>query len=529
MALQAVSASKRPKPEGFAELKRLMSDQLWRINNLYKIIGKAGKLVPFKMNWAQEAFYHEMHYLNAILKARQLGFTTFIQIFMLDECLFNANTRCGTIAHSLEDAKAIFRDKIKGAYDSLPDQLKAERPTIADSALELRLANNSGIRVGTSLRGGTFNFLHISELGKIAAKFPERAREIRTGALNTIHHGQVAFIESTAEGEEGDFYDLCEVSKAKARIGSKLTPLDFKFHFFPWWKEPGYRLDPDGVVIDQVAQRYFAALRDEHGIVLDDWQKAWWVKKKETQQEDMGREFPSTPEEAFAASVEGAFYGAWMAKAEEQGRIGDFKALPGIPVHTAWDIGRHDATAIWFFQRLHDRIRVVGYYENDGEAMPFYAAKVKELFAENGWLRTEESVDWFPHDGKVTEWGSGKTRLEQSVGEGLNPRIPLAMTLHDGINAVRAIIPICDYDQAGCASGVKVLKNYRKEWNKVRAVWSREPLHNWASHGADAKRTLAVAYRDPGPSKDKDKAEIEREAREKRVREAKERRMSRAA
>lgn len=517
MARPAVSA---PQPESRSELKRRLADQAWRLNNLYKIVGKDGRLITFKMNWAQEAFYQECHYLNIILKARQLGFTTFLQVFMLDECLFNSHTRCGTIAHSLDDARAIFKDKIKAPYENLPDALKRRREKIDDNALELSLSNHSRIRVGASLRGGTFNFLHVSELGKIAAKYPEKAREIRTGAFNTVQAGQVIFVESTAEGEEGDFYDMCQLAQSKARMDVRLTELDFKFHFYPWWKEPGYSIDPTGVVIDAQAKKRFDALELEHGIKLTLGQKAWWVKKHETQQEDMGREYPSTPEEAFAASVEGAFYGAQMAKAEAEGRIGAFKAVEGVAVHTAWDIGRHDSTAIWFWQRFHNRIRLVGYYEESGETAPYFAQVCRELYAANGWTRNEDSIDWFPHDSKVTEWGAGKTRLEQLVKLGFNPRIPKPMTLHDGINAVRTTIPICDFDAEGCGQGIKVLKNYRKEWIEERGAFSRDPYHNWASHGADAKRTLAVAYHDPGPEPEKaSREETERLAREERLRE----------
>jgi hypothetical protein len=206
------------------------SDWRWRLNNLYWIVDKEGRRVQFRMNQAQELLFDEMHHMNVILKARQRGFTTFIQIFMLDACLFNDNVRAGTIAHRLDDAKTIFRDKIKYPYDNLPEGIKQARPIVRDSADELLLSNNSSIRVSASHRSGTLNYLHISEYGKLCAQFPEKAREVRTGALNTVHAGQVVFIESTAEGQEGHFFELCEAARAKQRMGSILTPLDFKFH-----------------------------------------------------------------------------------------------------------------------------------------------------------------------------------------------------------------------------------------------------------------------------------------------------------
>src|SRR5687768_8469994 len=139
------------------------SDWRWRLNNLYWITDKEGRRIQFRMNWAQETLFTEMHYMNTILKARQLGFTTFIQLFMLDACIFNDNIRAGTIAHKLDDAKTIFRDKILYPYDNLPDGLKAARPKVKDSAEELVLSNNSSVRVATSMRSGTLQYLHVSE------------------------------------------------------------------------------------------------------------------------------------------------------------------------------------------------------------------------------------------------------------------------------------------------------------------------------------------------------------------------------
>src|SRR5215831_6060909 len=220
----------------FSQARTQLKDRRWRLSNLYSIIDKDGRKLPFRPNWAQLALLDEIHNQNCILKARQLGFTTFIQLFMLDACLFNSNVRAGTIAHRLDDARTIFRDKVKFPYDNLPDVLKAARPIIRDSADELIFSNNSSIRVSTSMRSGTLQFLHVSEYGQLCARFPDKAREVRTGALNAVQAGQCVFIESTAEGKEGHFYDLCETAQAKQRTGAPLTPLDFKFNFFPWWR-----------------------------------------------------------------------------------------------------------------------------------------------------------------------------------------------------------------------------------------------------------------------------------------------------
>ena len=103
-------------------------DPRWRLNNLYWITNKEGQRTQFKLNWAQESLLDELHKFNLILKARQLGFTTLIQLVMLDACLFNSNVRAGTIAHRLDDARVIFRDKIRFPYDNLPEALRDGNP-----------------------------------------------------------------------------------------------------------------------------------------------------------------------------------------------------------------------------------------------------------------------------------------------------------------------------------------------------------------------------------------------------------------
>lgn len=130
-----------------------------------------------------------MWYCNLILKARQLGISTFVSLLFLDRCLFNSNQHAGIIAHTREDAEQLFR-RVKFAYDSLPIEIKALRMANTDKARELQLSNGSTLRVGTSMRSSTLQYLHISEFGKICAKYPDKAREIVTGALNAIAPGQ---------------------------------------------------------------------------------------------------------------------------------------------------------------------------------------------------------------------------------------------------------------------------------------------------------------------------------------------------
>ena len=484
-----------------------MRNRRWRLNHLYRVIDKNGRNVPFRLNWAQSELLDGLHNMNCILKARQLGFSTFISLYALDTALFNSHVHCGTIAHSLDAARVFLKDKIRFAYDQLPEVLRAARPIARDSADEIIFDNGSTIRVGVSMRSATLNVLHISELGAVCAKFPERAREIRTGALNTLASGQTVFLESTAAGQEGDFFDICEAAQSKQRLGTKLTPLEWRFFFLPWWRASEYEIDPTDVAVGADYQRYFDRLETTEGITLSPRKRAWYALKAATQLADMKREFPSTAAEAFATSVEGSYYAEQLATAELGGRIGEFAADPDQPVHSAWDLGVGDATAIWFWQRLPGRIRLLGYYENVGEGVGHYAGYLKKLYAANGWSR-KGAVDWMPHDIKVRSWSTGRTRVEEAFATGLNPRIAPELSVEDGINGVRLLLPICEFDQAACQQGLMMLRQYRREWNEDKGCWRDRPRHDFASHGADAFRYLCCAYNElkpPAPPKPKPK------------------------
>lgn len=210
---------------------------------MYYIKNKEGRKVRFELNWAQQQILNELHNFNIILKARQLGITTFFAIFFLDMCLFNRYINAAIIADRQKNSLEIFQDKVKFAYDNLHPTIKALSPARRDNSNELRFENGSVYRVSTSLRSGTVQLLHISEFGKICREFPNKAEEIVTGALNTVQAGQFITIESTAEGREGYFYDLVKRSQENQDSGKPLGPLDFKLHFLPWWKEPAYTLE----------------------------------------------------------------------------------------------------------------------------------------------------------------------------------------------------------------------------------------------------------------------------------------------
>jgi hypothetical protein len=462
-------------------------DKLARLRGgFYTIKDKTGAEVPFVMNEDQEHFMDERHGLDIVLKARQKGFTTVIQLDMLDDCLFKPNTSAGVIAHNLQDAEAFFADKIKFAYDNLPDELRAVVSATSDTVRSLKFSNGSSIRVGTSLRSGTLQRLHVSEYGKLCAKFPEKAREVKTGAFNTVAPGQQITVESTAEGQSGDFHAMTTAAQNRELKGDPLTAMDWKFHFAPWWTSPEYTLDAD-VIETAEMQAYFAKLEGE-GIHLTREQRAWYIKKAEEQGEDIKREFPSTPKEAFEASIEGAYFSTEMRKMREQGRICRIPIL-NKPVDVYWDLGVGDAMALTFKQQLGAEERIIDYYENSGEGFEHYAR----------YLNSKDYIygrHYFPHDGDQRSLGAvAKTKKEWAEEAGIRPIsiVPRIATEAAGIEASRAMLPSVWIDEERCARLIQCLDNYRKDWDDKLATWKSTARHDEFSHGYKSFETAAVA------------------------------------
>jgi phage terminase large subunit len=194
-------------------------------------------------------------------------------------------------------------------------------------------------------------------------------------------------------------------------------------------------------------------------------------------------------EGAFATVFEGAFYVKELIDARDKGRIGRVPYERELPVHTAWDLGIGDSTAIWFFQVAGAEIRIIDFYEHNGVGLPHYAAVLEAKGYNYG-------TDWVPHDAKVKELGTGRTRVETLKELKRNPKLVPHHTLMDGINAVRETLPRCWFDESRTEYGLDALRQYRSEFDEDAAVFHDRPLHDWSSHAADAFRYLAMAWKE---------------------------------
>ena len=463
-----------------------LGDWRWRLSNLYWIVDESGKQVLFSPNAEQIDLLGNLHNNNLILKARQLGFTTLIDLVGLDQAIFTPDYSAAIIAHGLMEAGKIFRNKVQHPWKRMPEAVRNLNPTVNHSASELVFKNGSSIYVGTSGRSGTLQFLHISEYGKICRRFPDKANEIKTGSLPAVHAGGLTFIESTAEGTGGHFYEM--VKDAEKMGQRKPNPLEFKLHFYPWWRKQSYRIDPEGVAIEPEMIEYFNAL-EEQGIVLDDAQVAWYSVKRRLFKEDMNQEYPSTPEEAFSGAMEERYFGQQMATARKQGRVKAIPVLTSNRVNLFFDLGR-DTTAIWFHQYAALEHRFIDYIQDVGKTLDHYAREIQK----RGYLLGNI---YLPHDGAdksvVTDLTAEAEikRLIPGVKVRIVPRVP---QLQMGIDATRSKIAESYFHEIQCAKGIECLENYRKKWNESIGHWSDEPVHDRFSHGADAYRQFAQGW-----------------------------------
>ena len=484
----------RFEPVGAGEFEAAMKVPLWRLSHLYKIMVKGDDddevmVQTFKPNRAQRRLIASLHNRNIILKARQLGFTTFICILFLDYSLFGSgDTRAGIIAHDKDSAQTIFRDKVKFAYDNLTPELKEAFPLARESASELLFQhNNSSIRVATSMRSGTIHYLHVSEFGKICARYPQRANEVVTGSIPAVPSNGLIFIESTAEGQEGKFYEMSRKAEALYLAKAKLNRKQYRFHFFAWHEAPEYRMPADGIIITEKDHKYFDVLEATFDKKIDIEQRAWYCETREQDfagsQEHMWQEYPSTPKEAFQKSIEGTYFPTQMADMRRQGRITAVPYEPSVPVNTFWDIGLNDEMAIWFHQQVGAQHRFIRFYEASGEAFEHFVEYMQGL----GYVWGRH---YLPHDGDTKRLGTVKNWTPRQMLEDLGLRnVEIVDRIDRKINAIhlaRQAMPSCWMDEENCKDGIVHLDLYRKQWDERMSTWKDEPRHDVHSNGADA-------------------------------------------
>lgn len=504
--------------EQYTKLRHFLQNETARLNSLYHIINKDGTPIRFRMNWAQQQLHEHAHTRNNILKVRQLGISTYLAILILDTCLFTPNYRAGIVDKTLKDAEAKL-EKIHFAFDhldTLPDtptpreeQLAALGRMIKDyhrgttfTRNEVSFPNGSRITIGTSLRGGTLQLLHVSELGSVSVHDPMRATEIITGALNTVGKNCRIYLESTHEGGKyGVNYE--QLLNAMQNIGKPLSPLHFKFFFFPWYLHPEYTdttYTPHPTVEQQ---RYFSNIEKTCGTTLSTEQKAWYLAMEQTQRSRMKQEYPSTPEEAMNPIADGTIYSAQIGDLRERGHLtAQFEPDPHRPIYTAWDLGIGDYMSIWWIQPDgQGHWLLLDNYTANNEPISHYLDTLRERDAR--WHRCAGCI--VPHDGArrdihLETYDTSISRAGYTV-----TRVPRTQNLWASIDNTReflrtAIIHARCSEPTHCKgvsyiSGVDALSNYRTAPPGANGTLRIQPLHDLTSHAADALRTFADAVK----------------------------------
>lgn len=293
-----------------------LKDKNWRMSHLYKIIDEKGELVTFNPNPVQQDFIKNRHTRNIILKSRRLGFTTYSAIDMMDNTLFNKNWNSLFLSYDDASSKKVFDEIIKLAWEHFPlkDSWKVDESNANTLKWDFGDKTYSSIEVKSSGRGGRYNHIHISEFGKICAKYPLKADEIIKGAIPALTPFSFLTIESTAEGETSYFHDMFwDAWDNQSKNFNELKPHEYKAHFYNWqWDTYKISLvtQPDAQIPkefkdyqlkhNEKALRYPNLYQPITDIQLTYWFYKWIALGKKWN--NLFQEFPTTPEEAFVSS-----------------------------------------------------------------------------------------------------------------------------------------------------------------------------------------------------------------------------------
>lgn len=468
----------------------MIDSKEWRLNNLYRVVNKSGDSVPFKLNFVQKKVLDCTHRRKLILKARQLGMSTFAVIDMLDDTIFTPNLATGIVSYSLEHAQHIFRRIIGHALDTFPVEYKPFLGIEGRSAREISFGNGSFLRVDTTLRGSTYQNVLVSEFGKTCARTPVKAEEVITGTLNAVPIDGKIIIESTGEGTDGAFAEMCIA--AQQRKGEKISALEYELLFFPWFEEPLYALN-EHVYIDTELTDYFTSIEREVGITLSTAQKSWYAVQQKVLGDKLKQEFPSTPIESFLSRSDAYYFAEYVERAYKTNRCLHTSLYDSLePVYAVMDIGVNDLTVIIFFQVVHGEIRIIDYYEDSNKDVEFYA---RHLLQERRYLY---HTIFLPHDSVKRDPLDVVRSVEHDFRR-----------LFSSTNTKFHVLPRTDKQELISFTKVKFdrmvfniskvkalldhVSKYKKKWDESYGKYLERPQHDIHSHYSDCLQYLSQA------------------------------------
>ena len=478
------------KPKTDLEVLTLyLPSKLWRLNNVYTIVDKFGKRIKFQMNLSQHKVYAASlrHPRVIVLKSRQQGISTLWLVSFFDDLCTRKDYSIGLMAQGQDEASTLL-ERTKILWDTLDYNIKAywNLSVNNDNTKEFGLSNGSKIFVRTSFRSTTLQRLHVSEMGKIANSRPDKAKEVKTGTLQAIAPGNIAIIESTAEGDnlfKTDYDTAAELDF------EELTTKDFLAVFLSWIDDPDCFEERDQIINERHA-KYFKRIENELGVTLTRIQKNFWIAKWRELGDKIYQEYPSTAEEAFLATKDGTYYAhLYFEFVKKLGRDAVENLYdPNLDVQIAVDLGMNDTNVLTVFQTYLDEWRIIDEIYDDGQQISYYTdiVKLKPWFPQLTHLI-------LPPDSEVKELTSGKKRIDVFREElpGIEITQLPKIGVREGIEQVRQIIPMLWLDKA-LDYLPKCIKSYHKEWDEKRERFRDQPEHDESSNGADSIRYMAT-------------------------------------
>jgi hypothetical protein len=399
--------------------------------------------IPYKPRDLQAEMHNKLKRWNVLVMHRRFGKTVFAVNHMIKHVLTCPlpRPRVALVAPTFTQAKRISWDYVKYYAGVIPGVTFNETELRADFPNNGRIMLLSGENPD-ALRGIYLDLCVFDEYGM---QNPRVWGEVVRPALSD-REGSAIFLGTPAG--HNHFFDILQQAKEQDEEGSDQW----------YWK---------------------IAKASETKIVKDTELEAAQVQMTPEQYE---QEY----ECSFTAAIIGAYYGKLLSDLDDEGKITRVPYDPALPVHTAWDLGINDSTAIWFAQVYRGgAVNVIDYYENSGVGLDHYAEVLRQ-----------KDYHWgdhlAPHDIEVRELGSGKSRLETAFSLGIRFKVIRKMKIADGINAARMLIPKCYFDREKCNDGLEMLRQYRQEWDDRKRMFRDQPRHDFTSHSADAFRYLAL-------------------------------------
>jgi len=384
----------------------------------------------------------------------------------------------GMQSYGLEESAALLK-RLDVAWDNFSPELKEFMGlrVVKSNTKALGFSNGSLIKIQTSFRGDTLHGLHVSELGKIANKNPQKAVELKAGTLQALAQGLPAAIESTAEGRSNAFYDMWHT--AMSIVGQRSLK-DFLPVFLSWTDDPDCSLTVPQI-INKEASDYFLKVEGELEVRLTDNQKWWAVSQMRELGDLFNQEYPYSADAAFASVQDGTYYARLWRESGTVYNPLDHDGVglydPALPVYTSWDLGlrESDTGELGFWQIVGLSVRLVDYVCGFGEGLDYYVGEMNK----RGYTYAQSAL---PHDIQVREIGNkAQTRLHTLRKLGLKGGKVVKSppgAVADGINMVRLMIPHLVIDIEKCGPVVEMMSRYTKKWDANLGVFRDVPLHD---------------------------------------------------